>query len=128
VNTLPQLLNFVMTTLQNSSLCSAVSIVSTKSYSNSQFIIKVRATMADGDNMLQVRFYCNGDHLDYAYQLVDGDTPLMRWDNKEHFPSLTSFPHHFHAENCRVEPSTLIGKPAHDLPIVLEHLRSVNRG
>lgn len=128
MKTLPQLLNFVMTTLQNSSLCSAVTIVSTKSYSNRQFIIKVRATMADGNKILQVRFYCNGNHLDYAYQLIADDMPLMRWDNKEHFPSLTSYPHHFHAENGRVEPSTLLGKPAHDLPIVLDHLQTVNRG
>ncbi|HXV99146.1 MAG TPA: DUF6516 family protein, partial [Anaerolineae bacterium] len=83
-----------------------------------QFALKVRAELADG-SMLQVRLYHNGEHTDYAYQLVRNEEPILRWDNKEHFPTLPTYPHHFHSATGQVEESPLTGDPAHDLPFVL---------
>lgn len=125
MNSLPQLVNFVVTTLQQSPLFSSVDIISTQAFSNSQFTIKIRTVIAESDAILQVRFYRNRQHLDYAYQLVKDGTPILRWDNKEHFPSLSSHPHHFHTADGRVEPSPLTGDPSHDLPIILDYLVTV---
>lgn len=118
---LPSLLNFVVTTLQRSSLCGQVQVVSSHAFSERQFAIKVRAVL-NGNSVLQVRLYRNGDHTDYAYQLIRDDEPIRRWDNKEHFPMLTTYPHHFHTTDGRVEESSLNGRPAHDLPFVLMQL------
>lgn len=83
--------------------------------------MKVRADLTSG-HVLQVRLYRNGEHTDYAYQLFQTDTPVLRWDNKEHFPSISSFPHHFHNASGLVEFSPLTGDPAHDLPFLLNYL------
>jgi hypothetical protein len=85
--------------------------------------LKARAELRSG-NVLQVRLYRNGMHTDYAYQLLAGDESGVRWDNKEHFPSIPSYPHHFHAPATQTEPSPLNGDPTHDLPLVLEYLES----
>ncbi|WP_258189407.1 toxin-antitoxin system TumE family protein [Candidatus Hakubella thermalkaliphila] len=81
----------------------------------------MRAELAAGD-VLQVRLYRNNEHTDYAYQLFRGERPVVRWDNKEHFPSISSYPHHFHNTSGQVEASPLTGDPAHDLPFVLNYL------
>ncbi len=119
---LPHLLNFVVTSLEQCPLFDSVDILSTHLFSASQFVIKVRAVTEGRTLMLQVRYYGNANHLDYAYQLVKDDTPILRWDNKEHFPSLTTHPHHFHQADGRVESSPLTGDPEHDLPLVLDYL------
>ena len=54
----------------------------------------------------------------YAYQLFT-DQPVIRWDNAPHFPTLPSFPHHWHAETGEVKESSLTGDPLRDLPDVL---------
>jgi len=72
--------------------------------------------------LYRIRPYRNGDHIDYAYQFVL-DEPRARWDNKEHFPSIPSHPHHFHNADGKIEA----GNPAHDLPIVLDHLSTRSR-
>lgn len=126
MNTLPDLLNFVVTTLQISPLCHAVYIVETHQFSARQFAIKVRAELIVG-SVLQVRLYRNGQHIDYAYQLVRNENPVLRWDNKEHFPSIPSHPHHFHNPSGQVEASPLTGDPAHDLPFVLDYLVNFSR-
>ncbi len=121
MNTLADLLNFVTTALQSSPLCSAVRILETHQFSDSQFALKVRAEIIAG-RILQVRLYRNGSHTDYAYQLLRSDVPLVRWDNKEHFPDVPSYPHHFHAATGQVEHSPLTGDPTHDLPYVLNFI------
>ena len=123
MKTLPTLLNFVITTLQLSPIISVVRIISTRAFSQYQFTLKVRAELTDG-SLLQVRLYRNGTHIDYAYQLVRHHKPVMRWDNKEHFPAISSYPHHFHHPFGHVEASPLTGDPADDLPEVLNFLTS----
>jgi hypothetical protein len=125
VTTLADLLSFVVTTLQTSQLCNEVHVLATHQFSDRQFALKVRASLTGGAS-LQVRLYRNGDHIDYAYHLVIADRPV-RWDNKEHFPSLSTHPHHFHSASGRVEASPLSGKPRQDLPTVLDVISQMTR-
>ena len=83
--------------------------------------VKVRAELITGD-ALQIRIYCNGDHVDYSYQLLNGGLPVQRWDNKEHFPEIASHPHHFHSSTGEVEISPLTGDPEYDLSLVMSLL------
>ncbi len=121
MNTLADLLNSIVSTLQDSPLFVRVQILETLQFSDEQFALKIRADLHSGD-AFQVRLYCNREHTDYAYQLLRSEMPIIRWDNKEHFPSISSHPHHFHTQTGKVESSPLTGEPDHDLRIVLEHL------
>lgn len=115
---LPALLGSVMAVLQGHSLCQQVDIVETKAFSADQFFFKIRVRLT-GEFQLQVRLYYNQGHLDYAYQLFT-DFPLLRWDNKEEFPHLDTYPHHHHDRDGNVVVSPLQGKPVEDLNIVLQ--------
>jgi hypothetical protein len=121
MTTLAEALNLLTTTLQGSPLCTSVRVVETHQFSDRQFALKVRAELAHG-GALQVRLYYHDQHIDYAYQLFQADQPVLRWDNKEHFPDLVTQPHHFHAATGSVTDSTLNGDPGHDLPLVLDYL------
>ena len=121
MSTLPDLLSFVVTTLQTFSLCRTVRVMETRQFSKHQFTLKVRAELSAG-GILQVRLYRNGEHTDYAYHLIHDDK-AVRWDNKEHFPALPSHPHHFHSASGQVEASPLTGDPSRDLPLVLNYLQ-----
>ena len=121
MNTLAALLSYVVTALQRSGYCNAVRVVETHAFSSHQFALKVRAELVT-DDVLQVRIYRNGDHADYSYQLLRGAQPIMRWDNKEHFPEIASHPHHFHNAKGEAESSPLTGDAARDLPLVLNFL------
>jgi hypothetical protein len=115
------LLSYVISTLQLSSLCHQVKILEVNTFTDQQFAFKVRAELHDG-RILQVRLYFNYEHIDYAYQLIQNDKPAQRWDNKEHFPQLSSYPHHYHTVDGQVVESPLNGQPEHDLPLVLDFL------
>ena len=121
MNTLAAQLSYVVTALQRSGYCNAVRVVETHAFSAHQFALKVRAELVT-DDVLQVRIYRNGDHADYSYQLLRGAQPIMRWDNKEHFPEIASHPHHFHSSVGQVEISPLTGDPEHDLSLVMSLL------
>jgi hypothetical protein len=110
-----------MALLQAHSLCQHAEIVETKVFSFEQFFFKIRAELT-GVFQFQVRIYYNHGHIDYAYQLFT-DVPLMRWDNKEEFPHLESYPHHHHDRDGKVTVSPLKGKPIEDLKIVLHQLQ-----
>ena len=77
MNTLPELLDFVVTTLQLSPLCRDVHVLETHQFSEQQFALKVRTELVTG-GMLQVRLYRNGEHTDYAYQFVRGERSVLR--------------------------------------------------
>ena len=123
MKSLADLLDFVVSTLETWRLCAHVQVWETEQFSNDRFVLKVRAELNTGDR-LQIRLYQNGAHIDYAYQLFDDNEPGIRWDNKEHFSGLASYPHHFHVTLEKIEPSPLNGDPAHDLPIVLKYIES----
>ncbi|MGC9393408.1 MAG: toxin-antitoxin system TumE family protein [Anaerolineae bacterium] len=120
MKTLSDWLEFVITTLQTWPHCHSVRILETQQFSKRQFAFKVRATLVSGGTV-QVRLYHNDGHTDYAYHVICGEQSV-RWDNKEHFSTLQSHPHHFHAANGHVEISPLTGNPDHDLPLVLDYL------
>ncbi len=124
MNTLADLLNFVVSTLENSHYIKGVRVVEVDDFSQEQFIFKVRAKLGN-KKTLQVRIYYNHGHLDYAYQLIENSQPVLRWDNKEHFPEISSYPHHFHTPVEKVESSSLSGDLEHDFPIILNYLASM---
>lgn len=121
MSTLAEYLNLVVSTLENDDNSRRVQVLETETFSQDQFAVKVRATLADGST-LQVRLYANQDHIDYAYQLIENNQPILRWDNKEHFTNINSSPHHFHTSNGEVKASPLNGEIADDLLFVLNHL------
>ena len=100
-----------------------VHVLETRQFSSRQLALKVRAELVSGQT-LQVRLYVHENYIDYAYQLFAEDTPLLRWDNKEHFPTLATYPHHFHSLSGHVQVSPLVGRPEHDLPLVIEYITS----
>ena len=106
-----------MAILQSHPICERASVLETKVFSYDQFFLKVRAELT-GENKLQARIYYNQGHIDYAYQLFT-DVPILRWDNKEEFRHLETYPHHHHDEQGNVKPSRLTGDPVRDIEIVL---------
>lgn len=119
MTTLAEALNLVTALLQNWPLCRAVQMLDTYQFSESQFALKVRAELNEG-SVLQIRWYSDVQHIDYAYQLFKADHPVLRWDHKEHFTALSTQPHHFHSHTGQVIDSPLTGDPQHDLPLVLD--------
>ena len=117
---LTSLLSVLVTILQAHPLCRKVSVIQTKEFSTDQFFLKVRTDLT-GEYKLQVRIYYNQGHVDYAYQLFT-DVPLLRWDNKEEFNYLDTYPHHFHDEQGNVYSSPLIGDTIKDIEIVLNEV------
>ena len=117
MTSLPALLGAVTAILQAAALCKQIARVETKEFSADQFLFKIRAELEGGDH-LQVRIYYNRGHIDYAYQLF-ADAPLLRWDNKEEFDYLSTYPHHHHDEQGKVYPSPLTGDPVSDVQTVL---------
>lgn len=122
----PSLLGTVMAILQADPLCKNIAVVETKEFSPDQFFFKVRTELTE-QHKLQVRVYYNQGHIDYAYQLFT-DVPLLRWDNKEEFQHLETYPHHHHDEQGNVKASPLPGDAANDLEIVLEEVSSFLAG
>ena len=116
-----------MAILQTHPVCKRVTVVETKQFSADQFSFKIRAVLQKEDAQLQVRMYYNRGHLDYAYQLFT-DAPLVRWDNKEEFRHLRSYPHHHHDAQGRVRPSPLTGEPVQDIAIVLQEVTAFLEG
>ena len=48
---------------------------------------------------------------------------IIRWDNAPHFPSVTTFPHHFHDQNDEIKASNLIGKIIEDIDTVFDKIK-----
>ena len=126
MTSLPVMLGAVITILQSNPLCRKVINVETKEFSPLQFFFKIRVSInALEKTTLQIRLYYNHGHIDYAYQVFT-DTPLLRWDNKEEFRDLASFPHHFHDKNGYVRQSPLMGDPYTDIQIVLQEISQLD--
>ena len=120
MTTLSALLATTKAILQAHSLCSNVRVMETREFSARQFFFKLRADLPEEYN-LQVRLYYNQGHLDYAYQLFT-QYPLLRWDNKEEFPDLDTYPHHHHDVHGNIITSPLVGDPVNDLDVVLAEI------
>lgn len=120
MTSLPSLLGAITAVLQTHSLCEKVISVETKEFSPDQFFFKVRAKLT-GKSRIQVRIYYNRGYIDYAYQLFT-NVPLLRWDNKEEFRHLATYPHHYHDEQGNIKPSPLFGDPVEDIKVVLQEV------
>jgi hypothetical protein len=122
LTSLAVLLGAVMTVLQSNPLCRKIINVETKEFSPRQFFFKIRAAIIALEKItLQIRIYYNHGHIDYSYQIFS-DMPLYRWDNKEEFRYLATFPHHFHDKDGFVKQSPLLGDPSSDIQIVLQEM------
>ncbi|RME46281.1 MAG: hypothetical protein D6791_08675 [Chloroflexi bacterium] len=126
MTSLPSLLGSVMAILQAYPGCRSAAVMETKEFSSDQFFFKIRAELTE-EHKLQVRIYYNQGHIDYAYQLFT-DVPLLRWDNKEEFQHLETYPHHHHDEQGNIKPSPLIGDPMKDLGVVLQEVSTFLSG
>ena len=62
--------------------------------------------------------------MDYAYQLFKEKRPILRWDNKEEFRSLKTYPHHHHDDRGNIHPSPLSGDPQADILLVLQEIEN----
>jgi hypothetical protein len=71
-------------------------------------ICKIRCSLLPSRYKLDVRLIQTENEIIYSYQLFHG-RPIIRWDNAPHFPSVTTFPHHFHDQNDKIETSNLKG-------------------
>lgn len=121
MTSLASLLGNLMTLLQSHPVCKGARVVETKEFSRDQFFFKIRAALSKKDARLQVRIYYNRGHVDYAYQLFTNES-LLRWDNKEEFRRLATYPHHHHDARGHVHPSPLTGEPLQDIGIVLQEV------
>ncbi len=120
MSSLPALLGHVTATLQTHPVCKRTEVIETQEFSSEQFFFKIRVKLSKGYNF-QARIYYNRGHIDYAYQLFT-DFPFLRWDNKEEFPELETYPHHHHDANGNVTSSPLTGEPTKDIGIVLREI------
>jgi len=118
MTTLARLLAFVQKTLEANSLCKNVMILEAVEFAPEQFRLKVRSDLGSGIKF-QAYIYANRGYIDYGYQVFGGIT-LLRWDNKEEFFSIATFPHHHHNLDAEVVASSLSGQPENDLPQVLD--------
>lgn len=72
--------------------------------------IRVRAWLANGDFLELAEYFVEAGRecipIRYRYQWMDATRQQMRkrWDNVEHHPALSGFPHHMHLTDGRVEP------------------------
>ena len=118
---LSSILGMLTANLQAHKLCKKVTILETRELSTDQFTFKIRADLIS-EYRLQIRYYSNFEHLDYAYQLIKADQSIMRWDNKEEFQNLETYPHHYHDPSGNIQPSSLTGTPQNDIIYVLQQL------
>lgn len=87
-------------------------------------LYRIRCQLLRPTYQLEVRLIQAEDGVIYSYQLFS-DKPILRWDNAPHFPTIQSFPHHFHDASGAVKESPLTADPIQDLPLVLTHVRAL---
>lgn len=126
MTSLSSILGTLMATLQSHPICERATVVETKVFSPDQFFFKVRAEFTGGYNF-QARIYYNQGYIDYAYQIFT-HVPFVRWDNKEEFHHLETYPHHQHDEQGNVKPSLLTGDPVKDIKVVLQEVYELIAG
>lgn len=85
-------------------------------------ICKLRCSLLPSRYKLDVRLIQTENEIIYSYQLFH-DRPIIRWDNAPHFPSVTTFPHHFHDQNDKIKASKLMGDIIEDIDYVLGKIK-----
>ncbi|MCK4471298.1 MAG: hypothetical protein KAW49_05875, partial [Anaerolineae bacterium] len=67
--------------------------------------IRIKVSLSNGDFLEAAEYFVleDGDCITrrYRYQWMDGERRELhkRWDNVEHYPDLSNFPHHVHVGN-----------------------------
>ena len=113
------MLDDILQRLNDATLLRSLHVVELIPYGHDAFRAKFRAEVAGGLTF-QIWLNHNARHTRYAYQLLRGSQPILRWDNAPHHPEQkTNFPHHFHDADGRLTHSLLTGDPVVDLAIVL---------
>ena len=87
-------------------------------------ICKLRCSLLPSQYKLDVRLIQTENQIIYSYQLFH-DRPIIRWDNAPHFPSVTTFPHHFHDQNDKIKASNLTGDIIEDIDYVLGKIKQL---
>jgi Family of unknown function (DUF6516) len=87
-------------------------------------ICKLRCSLLPSRYKLDVRLIQTENEIIYSYQLFH-ERPIIRWDNAPHFPSLTTFPHHFHDQNDKIKASNLMGDIIKDIDYVLGEIKQL---
>ena len=123
MTTLAATLGELTAILQSHPLCERTVILETREFSPNQFYFKVRTELPHG-YQFQTRVYSNFGHVDYAFQLFKKGAPLLRWDNKEEFRTLKTYPHHHHDDRGNIQPSPLTGDPQADIVFVLRQIEN----
>ena len=85
-------------------------------------VCKLRCSLLPSRYKLDVRLIQTENEIIYSYQLFH-DRPIIRWDNAPHFPSVTTFPHHFHDQNDKIKASNLMGDIIKDIDYVLGEIK-----
>ena len=85
-------------------------------------ICKLRCSLLPSRYKLDVRLIQTENEIIYSYQLFH-ERPIIRWDNAPHFPSVTTFPHHFHDQNDKIKASNLMGDIIKDIDYVLGEIK-----
>jgi hypothetical protein len=85
-------------------------------------ICKLRCSLLPSRYKLDLRLIQTENEIIYSYQLFH-DRPIIRWDNAPHFPSVTTFPHHFHDQNDKIKASNLMGDIIEDIDYVLGEIK-----
>jgi hypothetical protein len=106
-----------METLNASPLIAQCDIVKRDETAQRAFY-KVRCSLLVKPYKLELKLIVTETELIFAYQLFSTKA-LIRWDNEPHFPTLASFPHHFHTATEEVTASPLTGNPDEDINQVL---------
>jgi len=82
-------------------------------------------TRLELENGYFLDLYYNETCSKYSYTLIRKNKRIVGWDNAPHHPDLTNYPHHFHAENRTVQPSTFIGDPKSDIVEVIKTINDI---
>ena len=76
--------------------------------------IRVRAWLMNGDFLNVAEYFVVSGRrcipVRYRYQWMDATRQQMRkrWDNVEHYPGLSGFPHHVHLADGQVKPGQCV--------------------
>ncbi len=76
--------------------------------------IRVRAWLTNEDFLELAEYFVISDGkcnpVRYRYQWMDATRQQMRkrWDNVEHYPGLSGFPHHVHLADGQVKPGQCV--------------------
>ena len=85
-------------------------------------ICKLRCSLLPSRYKLDIRLIQTEKEIIYSYQLFH-DRPVIRWDNAPHFPSITTFPHHFHNQDNKITTSNLMGNIIEDIDYVIGEIK-----